>query len=122
MVTGTLVAESLRTGAEIDAVPLRLTRIRRGGVGSAAGGQPQVWTVLDFEADDAAAEPLAAALSAALDPESPWYVDFATAAERFVVFAGKVFRYPRSDAQGRAAAVAHALAIGVPEEQTDWPD
>jgi hypothetical protein len=119
MITGTLIAESLRVGTELTGVPVRVVRIWRGEVG-AADGQPTLWTVLDFEAEDGQAADLAVALSAALDPAGPWYVDFATAAETFVVFADKVFRYPRGDRAGRVAAAGHARSIGVPPEQIDW--
>jgi hypothetical protein len=119
MVTGTLIAESLRVGAELNAVPLHVTRIWRGDVGSPPAGQPKVWTVLHFEADDDRAEQLGESLAKALD-EGPWYVDFSTADEKFVVFAGKVFSYPRGDEAGRAAALGHAAKIGIPEDQMDW--
>jgi hypothetical protein len=35
-------------------------------------------------------------------------------------FRDKVFRYPRGDPAGRAAAQAHGRAVGVPEPQLDW--
>lgn len=119
MVAGILIAESLRVGAELDAVPLRVKRIVRADVGSPPAGQPQVWTIVHFEADDDRAEHLGEALSAALE-EGPWYVDFATADETFVVFAGKVFSFPRGDDAGRASATAHAVTMGIPEDQLDW--
>ena len=53
--------------------------------------------------------------------EPGWYVDFHTAAETFVVFAGRIFRYATGDADGRAEAEAHARARGVPDAQIDWP-
>jgi hypothetical protein len=115
-----LIAESLGTGTELTGVPVRVVRIWRGQVGTAVDGQPTLWTVLDFEAEDGQAAALATALSEAIDPAGPWYVDFTTAERAFVVFAGKVFRYPRGDTSGRAEAAAYARSIGVPESQTDW--
>jgi len=38
-----------------------------------------------------------------------------------VVYRGKIFRYPRGDAAGRADAVVHGRAQGVPDHQLDWP-
>jgi hypothetical protein len=38
-----------------------------------------------------------------------------------VVYRGKIFRYPRGDAAGRADAVAHGRVQGVPDHQLDWP-
>jgi hypothetical protein len=54
--------------------------------------------------------------------EPGWYVNFSSASETFVVYHGHVFRYPRGDAAGRAAAQAHGRAVGVPESQLDWTD
>jgi len=48
--------------------------------------------LLCFEVSEADVERLADALAAALDGFG-WYVDFRTAQETFVVFAGRVFRY-----------------------------
>jgi hypothetical protein len=53
--------------------------------------------------------------------EPGWYADLHTDRESFVVFSGRVFRYPRGDAAGRAEAEAHARDRGVPEAQLDWP-
>jgi hypothetical protein len=39
-----------------------------------------------------------------------------------VVFADQIFRYPRGDPEGRAAAAAYARTAGVPEPQLDWAD
>jgi hypothetical protein len=39
----------------------------------------------------------------------------------FVVFAGRIFRYPCGDASGRAEAAAYGRGVGVPEDQLDWP-
>jgi hypothetical protein len=47
--------------------------------------------------------------------EPGWYANFQSADVAFVVFRGKVFRYPRGDPDGRASAQAHGRALGVPE-------
>jgi hypothetical protein len=120
MIKGTLIGESLRDGAELIGLDLRVVRIWRGSVGEPAAGQPQRWTVLDFEAGEGQAEPLAARLAESLDPDGAWYVDFSTETEKFVVFAGRVFRYPRGDATGREDVVGYARSIGVPGSQLDW--
>ena len=57
-----------------------------------------------------------------LDSSVGWYCDFRSEDETFVVFGGKVFRYPRGDPMGRAEAEDHARSIGVPEAQLDWPE
>ena len=48
----------------------------------------------------AAADDVARAFAGALD-EPGWYVNFQSAAQAFVVFPGKIFRYPRGDQAGR---------------------
>jgi hypothetical protein len=121
MITGTLIAESLRVGAELGGVPLVVTKISRAAAGDVAVGQPELWTFIEFEAGEAGGGALAAAFSEVLDQPGGWYVDFRTPAETFVVFAGRIFRYPRGDASGRAEAAAYGRAVGVPEDQLDWP-
>ena len=122
MIRGTLVSESLRVGAEISGIAgVTLIGVRRVEVASASPNQPPRWTLIDFEAPDDRAGALAGACAAALD-QPGWYVDFHTAAEQYVVFSGRVFRYPRGDASGRAAAQAYALELGVPAAQIDWPE
>jgi hypothetical protein len=60
MLTGTLLAESLRVGAPLQVAGLRATLItRRDVAASATPAQPPVWTFIEFEADDDAAEELA---------------------------------------------------------------
>lgn len=120
MLTGVLVCESLRAGASLTDHPLTLTKISRITVGDATADQPQLWTLVDFQAPDADAEALAAAFSDTLEHAGGWYVEFHTPTESFVVFAGRVFRYRRGDPAGRAEAADHARSLGVPETQLDW--
>ena len=123
MVKRTVLAESLKIGAELDVAGLRLTRVSRRDVsGSVSPSQPPVWTFLEFEGDDDAAAPLADGLARALLTEGGWYADFAAGADHVVVFGGKVFRYRRGDQRGRAEAMDYGRAMGVPKHQLDWPD
>ena len=123
MLTGTLLTESLRIGADVQVTGLRVTRVSRRDVSaSASAAQPEVWTFLDFEADDDVAEPLARSLADALLADGGWYADFAVGDDHVVVFAGKVFRYPRGDQAGRAAAEDYGRGVGVPAHQLDWTD
>jgi hypothetical protein len=123
MLKGTLLAESLRIGAELRVAGLTLTRLSRQDFsGSVSAGQPPVWTVVGFEADDSVADVLAQSLSESLLAEGGWYADFKTGREHLVVFAGRIFRYRRGDQAGRAEAIAYGRTVGVPEDQLDWPD
>jgi hypothetical protein len=137
MLTGRLLAESLRVGADLEVADLRVVRIGRhdvskstapsegsdaagDGAGGAVAGQPRIWTFLDFEAPDDRADELAEALAAALEAESGWWADFVVRGDHVVVFAGRVFRYRIGDTRGRAEAVAWGRASGTPEHQLDW--
>jgi hypothetical protein len=122
VIAGVLIAESLRTGARLEGVPLTVLRIARDDAGDTDAGQPRTWTFIEFEAPLEGAEGLATALSRALDERLSWYCDFRSPSETFVVFAERVFRYPRGDKDGRSAAEAHARSMGVPESQLDWPE
>jgi len=102
---------------------LRIVGITREDVSrSASPAQPDVWTLLDVEAPDDAADELAEALAAGLAEAQGWYADFRVGAEHVVVFPGRVFRYAVGDRAGRDAAASHGKAIGVPEHQLDWGD
>jgi hypothetical protein len=85
----------MRVGSTIDGVPLRVTKISRAELG-------------DVDA-----------LSRVLASEGGWYCDFRTDSETFVVFANRVFCYPRGDPAGRAEAAAYARSVGVPEPQLE---
>jgi hypothetical protein len=120
--TGALIAESLKVGAALDAVPLTARKISREDAGDVSVGQPLAWTFIDFEAPLESADALAAALSETLDPKLGWYCDFRSPDETFVVFAGRIFRYRRGDRTARAEAEEYGRSVGVPEAQLDWPE
>jgi hypothetical protein len=118
-ITGTLIGDGLRADAEFAPPGTRIRRVYRLDQGDTAGeGQPRVWTVIDFEADDADA--VARALSESLSRDGGWYADFRDGADRVVVYAGAIFRYSPGDTETRDAAIAHGRAAGVPEHQLDW--
>jgi hypothetical protein len=120
--SGALIGESLRVGATLEPPGMCATTIVRAECGDTDSGQPSQWTFIEFELRDADASAWAEMLQAALCPELGWYCDFRTADETFVVFAGRVFRYPRGDEHGRGEAAQHARSVGVPEHQLDWPE
>lgn len=121
-VSGGLIAESLRIGKPLEGVVLSVEKISRADVGDVTVGQPLTWTFIDFQAPLEDADELAAALSAALDPNVGWYCDFRSEQETFVVFADRVFRYQRGDPEPRAEVEGYARSVGVPEAQLDWPE
>jgi hypothetical protein len=120
MIEGTLIAESLRVGTSLEGLNPTVRKVSRVRPGDSTVGQPQIWTLLDFEADEAAADELARIFADALD-QPGWYVDFRSPAETFVMFPGRIFRYPRGDDARRAEVQAHGRQLAIPETQLDWP-
>lgn len=119
MIEGTLIAESLRVGTTLENLKLTICKISRFQAKGTTPDQSDIWTVLDFEADEAEAGTLAHAFGDALD-QPGWYVNFQSPAESIVVFPGRIFRYPREDEAGRAEAQAHGRQLAVPSSQLDW--
>ncbi len=120
--SGILIAESLSKDAPVEGVEFQVRKISRSDAGDVSAGQPLTWTFIEFEADDHAVADLSEALSRSIDPSGGWYCDFRTDEETFVVFAGRIFRYPRGEAEGRAGAEAYGRSVGVPTLQLDWPE
>jgi hypothetical protein len=85
----------------------------------------EAWTGCDglgfARSDDAEAGKLAGVLAEILD-EPGWYANFSSPGETFVIYPGRVFRYPRGDGAGRAEARAYGRTQGVPEPQLDWSE
>jgi hypothetical protein len=123
MITGYVLGESLRPGAEFAPRGLRVRAVKRLDVSaSAAEGQPALWTLVEWEAEEGATQEIADALAEALEPAHGWYADFTAGDERVVVFAQRVFRYRRGDVAGRAEAIAHGRSVGTPGHQLDWAE
>ncbi|MFJ4628379.1 hypothetical protein [Streptomyces sp. NPDC088847] len=120
MLQGVLIAESLRVGAQLTGIPLQITTLTRVEMTNRGDGQPRYWTLLEFSAEESAAQQLANQLASCLASSGGWYTDFHTADETFVIFANKVFRYPRGQAEGRSEAQQYGRSVGVPEPQLDW--
>lgn len=120
MFAGALILESVSPGTRLDDLTLVVRSIYRFRPEGTTPDQPDTWSVVEFEVSDDDA-PRAAEAFAGVLSQPGWYVDFRSPTETFVVFSGRVFRYPRGDAAGRASAQAHGRSVGVPERQLDWP-
>jgi hypothetical protein len=119
--SGVLIAESIAKERPLQGLNLHLRKVSRADAGDVKAGQPLTWTFIEFEVDDDLVADLADALSRSLETAGGWYCDFRTVEETFVVYAGRIFRYPRGNTEGRAEAEAYGRSVGVPEAQLDWP-
>jgi hypothetical protein len=119
MFQGTLIMESLRVGTNLENLTLTVRKISRYRAAGTTPDQPDIWTVLDFEIEESAAQELAEAFAGRLD-EPGWYADFRSPSLSFVVFPGRIFRYPRGDQASRAEAQAYGRQLAIPEPQLDW--
>ena len=55
-----------------------------------------------------------------LDERAGWgYSDFEFGSEKYVVSAGRLFRYPPGAEAGRAEARVYGRSLGVPDSQLD---
>jgi hypothetical protein len=115
--SGTLIAESIRVGTELEGIPLTVTKVSRVRVSD----EPQLWTLIYFDVAAASAADLAQVLSRVLERDGGWYCDFRSDDEVFVVFCDRVFRYRRGDRAARSTVEDYARSMGVPEAQLDWP-
>lgn len=122
MLTGNVIGESLRAGAELRVDGLRLARISRLGVPNEPAGMPAIWTIIEYEAADDRADELARQLADVLVADGGWYADFGVGTDHVVVFAGKVFRYRKGDKMARAEVHQYGLSVGCPADQLDWKD
>jgi hypothetical protein len=122
VLSGTLLAESIRVGPELKIDGLVVTKIFRRDFPDEPPGMPTIWTFVEFQAEDSRADELAQKLADVLVAEGGWYADFGVGDDHVVVFAGKVFRYRKGDEAGRAEATEYGLSVGCPADQLDWID
>jgi len=117
MLTGLLLKESL---SDLNILGrLRIAKTETWNVANAAENQPNVWTAMSFEVEDAEADAVAEELSHAL--KSPgWYIDARRDVWVYVIFPQRVFKYQRGDRVGKLEAQTYAQAIGIPPSQIDW--
>lgn len=60
---GYVLAESMRPGTSLEGLPLTLTKIERFAIRNAGPDQPGVWTTIQFEFPEEAAEQIASTSS-----------------------------------------------------------
>jgi hypothetical protein len=108
---GLLIKESVIDESVLD--DLHVTKVETWNA-----NDPPIWAAVYFDGDASQADSIAEMMSQVL--QSGWYCNIATASDSFVVFANRVFKYPRGEEQGRAEAQDYGRSLGLPEEQLDW--
>lgn len=121
VVRGAIVCESLKPGTVLEGYEMRIKRWSRYEVRDPAEGQPDTWTLIEFEAEPEECDALAQRISKDLDSPG-WYANWWSDEEAVVVFPDRVFRYRRGDKGARKAAERYARDCGIPESQLDWED
>ena len=122
MLSGTLLAESIRVGSELSIDGLTVSKIFRKDFPDEPPGMPTTWTFIEFQAEDERADEIAQKLADVLTAQGGWFADFGVGGDHVVIFAGKVFRYRNGDEAGRAEATEYGLSVGCPADQLDWTD
>lgn len=112
-----LLQESLEDVSVLD--HLHITKVEvwePGELGKPAG---PIWTATFFEGEDSEADQTAELISKAMK-DLFWYANVHLPVDEIVVFARRVFRYRRGDAEARKEPEDYARLLGVPEHQIDW--
>jgi len=122
VLSGTLLAESIRVGSELSIDGLTVSKIFRKDFPDEPPGMPTTWTFIEFQAEDERADEIAQKLADVLTAQGGWFADFGVGGDHVVIFAGKVFRYRKGDEAGRAEATEYGLSVGCPADQLDWTD
>ena len=117
-----MIAESLAVGTTLEGVPIVVDKVVRADCGDVSVGQPLTWTFIEFQVPVEHIEAWADKLSVVLDGRQGRYCDCRSPDETFVVFAGKVFRYPRGSVSHRSEAADYGRSVGVPAAQLDWAE
>ncbi len=116
LMKGFVIKESLKDESLLNEIKIKKTETWK--VEDVAKNVPKVWTALTFEALDKNSSKLAEHISNTIHPS--FYVNFNTEEEQFIIFANKIFRYPRGDMEMRAQAQDYGSQIGIPKMQLEW--
>ena len=110
--TGTIIRESFRDPALVDALPIVAERE------SSTWGQ--LWHLVTVSVSDEQLDVAIPGIQRSLEQNGRWYVGLKNGREHVVIFADAVFRFAPADARGRQAAVAHGLKRGISLAQLDF--
>lgn len=117
MYTGTLIKESLKKEDLWDS--LTLTDFETETLKEHAPDQPSVWHLAQLNIENVDVEETAQELSKSLK-RGTWYVDFSDGVTVYIVFLGKVFKYPKGNLEKKKEAQSYGRSLGIPERQLNW--
>ena len=122
MYKGTIIEESLEDRSILDSVKIISTVVEPV---TERHKTPWItkWTLRAVEIPTEKAGEMAEKLSHALDrePSHPWYADYKTEADQYIIFRDKVFHITdRQSHEQYDAAKQYALILGIPPYQCDF--
>ena len=112
---GVVIAESLRDPTAINGFPVYRAYISHDVMELGAGRPPGRWHLYWIQASQ---QEIAAIRGGLLHG---WYAHFWNERQTIVVYDDAVFEMDRFDRSTWKAASEHGLAMGIPEEQLDFP-
>jgi len=112
---GVVIAESLRDPTTINRLPVYRAYISRDGLAPGPGGPPGRWHLYWVRASPGEMAAIRAELM------HGWYAHFWNEHEIVVLYDDAQFRMDRFDRSTWQAAARHGLAMGIPEDQLDFP-
>ncbi len=119
---GTIIEESLADVSVLKEVNIRSTKVEPVTEKHKTPWVTQ-WTLHEVEVAPGKAAQLAERIQKALDHTHPWYADYKTDRDHYIIYRDAVFHITdRSDKKQYHAATEHGIAIGIPAYQLDFSE
>lgn len=117
--TGTIIEESLSDRKYLSGLKIFQTKVKPATDHEKTPWLKQ-WTLHSIEIPERRGQVMAKKLSAALDQQHNWYVDFKNDQWHFVIFRNKVFRVDCHKPEEYQAAKQYGRRLGIPDSQLDF--
>ena len=119
--TGVIIEESLEDKSVLDKVKIVSTKVEQ-VIERHRTPWVKQWTLHTVEVPAEKARELAEEISQALESEHPWYADYKTNTEHYIIFRNKVFLIDRTKKGAYKPATEYGVSIGIPDYQVDFDD